>query len=160
MIEIKTNIGAVINFITIKIKDASAVDGLLKDKMVRAVASSVGGDMKNRIHIQGQKADGEQIGTYSAQYLKLRQKKYKRSADPKVILSLTRQMENDFGLVATDPIKTQTGYGLGFKNPLDTVKAEHMEQLYGSIYSLTPKEKQQVKITAEGYVKQFASQFK
>jgi hypothetical protein len=46
----------------------------------------------------------------------------KRGEDRKVIVSLTRQLENDWAVLGT-----QTGYGIGFNNPLNRDKARRVE---------------------------------
>lgn len=51
--------------------------------------------------------------------------KYNRTADTKVILSLTRQMENDLTVVATG-----RGYGIGYLNPENLKKARYCELTY------------------------------
>ena len=116
MISVTTNINVVVGGLNAKLKAAGVEGGIFKDKMIRAIASSVGGYVKRRVHQEGLNSSGTPIGSYSAQYLKRRQAKYNRTSDTKVIFSLTRQMENDFSVVAANPIKTSTGYGLGFKS--------------------------------------------
>jgi hypothetical protein len=51
---------------------------------------------------------------------------YNRTADTTVILSLTRQMENDESVVPTP-----SGYGIGFLNPFNFKKAIWCEETYG-----------------------------
>ena len=108
--------------------------------------------IQDRIHVKGQAADGKEIGTYSSAYLKIRSgsrrgekkssgkssgKSYNRSADPKVILSLTRQMENDYAVIGTS-----RGWGIGFNNPFNANKAKWNNKRYGGrvIYDLTDSE--------------------
>jgi len=50
---------------------------------------------------------------------------YNRTADTKVILSLTRQMENDLSVV-----ETSGGYGIGYLNPDNLKKARWCEETY------------------------------
>lgn len=50
---------------------------------------------------------------------------YHRDSDSKVILSLTRQMENDLSVVATG-----NGYGIGYLNPDNLKKARWCEETY------------------------------
>jgi hypothetical protein len=72
--------------------------------------------------------------------LKQRQNKYKRTADKKIIVSLTRQLENDWSVIATEK-----GYGIGFLNPLNFQKATWVEQNKGkTIFKLSEKEKEHV----------------
>jgi hypothetical protein len=66
--------------------------------------------------------------------------KYNRTGDTKVILSLTRQMENDLVVI---PINN--GYAVRFNNPLNFQKAGWAEQTYGKkIYSPTSEERTNV----------------
>lgn len=75
--------------------------------------------------------------------------KYHRSADTKVILSLTRQMENDMSVVATG-----NGYGIGYKNPFNHNKAIWNEKRYNKkiLTTLTQEELELVDRVAEEYV--------
>jgi hypothetical protein len=50
---------------------------------------------------------------------------YHRTADPKVILALTSQMENDLSVIPTD-----NGYGIGYLNPFNFQKSEWCEETY------------------------------
>lgn len=118
MITIRTNIPIVIASVAsrlAKIKD--------KEYLLRPVALELIPLMTERIHQKGEDKDNKQIGTYSSRYLKLRQSKYKRSADEKVIVSLTRQLENDWAVIATEK-----GYGIGFNNPFNLQKARWVEE--------------------------------
>jgi len=47
------------------------------DTVLRTVATSLLGDVKNRIHEDGKAADGSQIGTYSKGYMVVRTNSYK-----------------------------------------------------------------------------------
>lgn len=63
--------------------------------------------------------------------------KYNRSNDPKVIISLTRQLENDYAVLAT-----ANGYGIGFNNDLNRKKSGWVEKTYKKkIFALTKEEK-------------------
>lgn len=62
---------------------------------------------------------------------------YNRSGDTKVIVSLTRQLENNWGVIATPK-----GFGIGFLNPFNYQKARWVEaQKKKEIFSLTPDER-------------------
>jgi hypothetical protein len=62
--------------------------------------------------------------------------KYNRGSDPKVILSLTRQMENDMTVIADGK-----GYAIGFNNPLNFKKSQWNEATYKKpIWNLTEGE--------------------
>lgn len=109
-----------------------------KEYVLRPVATEVIPLMTERIHQKGLATDDSQIGTYSNSYLALRQKKYKRDASNKVIVSLTRQLENNWAVIAT-----QNGYGIGFLNPFNAQKARWVEaQKDKRIFSLTKGETQ------------------
>ena len=162
---------------------------------MRPVVLVLAGEVRNRIHVEGKKADGSQIGTYSSSYLKLRSgnyansqkyskgakagqlknagtytdrtirlnKKtgvftgeekvgterinYNRGSDPKVILSLTRQMEQDFVPIAEDNL-----YGLGFNNKDNLDKAEWNDERYKGVYGLTTEEEQIAEQVIEDYI--------
>lgn len=117
MITVKSNIKVVSGRIKQQLEQ-------LKDKeyLLRPVAIEVIPMMTERIHQKGEAADGNQIGTYNNSYLKLRQSKYKRDSSNKVIVSLTRQLENDWSVIAT-----QNGYGIGFTNSFNLQKARWVE---------------------------------
>lgn len=112
----------------------------LKDKeyLIRPLCFDLLELMKKRIHEDGKNASGTAIGTYSRNYLLERQRKYERSSDPKVIVSLTRQLENDWSVIATSK-----GYGIGFKNKFNLQKARWVEAIKDCvIFSLTAEENQ------------------
>lgn len=107
-----------------------------KEYLLRPVAIEVIPIMTERIHQNGEASDGGQIGTYNNSYLRLRQSKYKRDASSKVIVSLTRQLENNWSVIAT-----QDGYGIGFTNPFNLKKARWVETGKGkTIFSLSKNE--------------------
>lgn len=116
------------------------LDGLKNPETVlRQVAIDMLPQVRHRIHVDGKDASDSEIGTYSSSYLKRRQNKYKRTGDAKVIISLTRQMENDFSIIATG-----NGYGLGYKNQDNFAKTFFVEATYGKkIFALTTEEEQQ-----------------
>lgn len=65
---------------------------------------------------------------------------YNRSGDTKVIISLTRQLENDYSVQPT-----QNGYGIGFNNKLNKEKAGYVETTYKKIiFNLSAEEKQYI----------------
>lgn len=107
-----------------------------KEYLLRPVAIEIIPMMTERIHQKGQASDGGQIGTYNNAYLRLRQSKYKRDASNKVIVSLTRQLESNWSVIAT-----QSGYGIGFTNPFNLQKARWVESNKGKIiFSLSKTE--------------------
>ncbi len=109
-----------------------------KEYLLRPVAIEVIPLMTERIHQKGEASDGGQIGTYNNSYLKLRQKKYRRDASTKVIVSLTRKLEQDWAVIAT-----QNGYGIGFLNPLSLQKLRWVEGTKGKTIANLSKSEQQ-----------------
>lgn len=111
------------------------------ENISREIAVKMQAPIRNRIHGEGKKADGSNIGKYSSSYLKVRERK-NRGTDTKVILSLTGDMENDFTVQPTE-----TGYGLGFSRENNYLKAKGNEEGnsrrkgYGKIYALTSEER-------------------
>lgn len=77
---------------------------------------------------------------------------YNRTSDTTVVASLTRQMENDFKVVATD-----AGYGLGFSNEDNFKKSQYVEATYKQkIFDLTAAETElAVQIATAEFVKFF-----
>lgn len=75
---------------------------------------------------------------------------YHRTADPKVILSLTRQMENDLSVLPVGQ-----GYGIGFNNPFNFQKSQWNEKTYGKrIWAMTEGERALALTVANEYVEQ------
>jgi len=116
-IKINTNLASVTADIRQRIEKLKDAEYLL-----RPVCFDLIDLMTKRIHIDGKAADDTPIGQYNPVYLKLRQKKFKRSSENKVIVSLTRQLENDWSVIATED-----GYGIGFLNPFNFQKARWVE---------------------------------
>jgi hypothetical protein len=138
MATIRSNIGEV----TEQIKEKLAKLGD-KEYIPRRLSFDLIDLMTKRIHIDGGAADGGQIGTYDKSYLALRQSKYKRSSDAKIIVSLTRQLENDWSVIATN-----RGYGIGFLNSFNFQKARWVEENKDKvIFSLSQSEQTYVNET-------------
>lgn len=127
MIKVVSNVNKVTLQLSAKLKQWQDPNGVIHDKMIRAIATTAAGLVRQRVHVEGKKSDGSDIGTYTERYLQLRQDKYNRTSDDKVVFSLTRQMENDLALNITNPIKTEKGYGIGFKNPANVAKALNLQ---------------------------------
>lgn len=133
MITVKTNINVVTTSLLKKLEILRNPKPLL-----RPVALDVVVLMTERIHEEGQAADNTQIGEYNNNYLRLRQRKNKRSGSKKIIVSLTRQLENDWSVVATDK-----GWGIGFKNATNAQKLKWVElNKKKKIGALTKKERE------------------
>lgn len=108
-----------------------------RDYLIRPVAVELIPLMTRRIHQRGEASDGSQIGTYSSGYLKLRESKYNRSSDRKVIVALTSQLENDWSVIATE-----RGYGIGFNNPYNLQKLRWVEEVKGKIVGQLTKDEE------------------
>ena len=131
MVNIKTNIAEVSKELRDKLLTLAD-----KENLPRILAFDTIDLMTRRIHEEGKSANETQIGTYNKSYLKLRERKYNRSSDPKIIVSLTRQLENDWSVIATG-----RGYGVGFNNSFNAQKARWVEENKGvEIFSLSPSE--------------------
>lgn len=76
--------------------------------------------------------------------------KYNRTAETKVIASLTRQMENDLSVIAAGK-----GYGIGYTNPHNYDKSQWVEQTYKKdIWELTKEERELAIKVANDFVNQ------
>lgn len=164
MATVTTNISTVIDRLQSNFEKLRDREYLLRPLAIETIPL-----MKERIHVDGKDSSGEQIGTYSTEYMRVRTGNYKnatkktagafqrgknafsnvatrkanlrpnynRSADTKVIISLTRNLENDYQAVATEK-----GYGIGFSNPDNKDKAGWVEKTYKKIiFNLAPGEK-------------------
>lgn len=59
---------------------------------------------------------------------KIKREQYNRGTDPKVIVSLTRQLENNWSV-----LETTNGYGIGFTNPFNAEKLGWVEEAKGKV---------------------------
>ena len=117
------------------------------DSMLREIAQTLLGEIRERIHEEGRKADGSQIGTYSPKYLKRRIRNGK-TGNTRIILSYTRQMQNDWKV-----IPLSGSYGLGFSNAEDADKAGWMQDRFGKIYGLTKEETDTMNVIIREWLK-------
>lgn len=70
---------------------------------------------------------------------------FHRGTDKKVIISLTRQLENDYAVV---PI--ENGYGVGFNNSHNFDKSQNVERIYKkNIFNLTVDEQAKIQTLIE-----------
>lgn len=114
---VKTNLSEVLTSL-----DQSLKAIMNPNYLLRPVAIEVLPMMTERIHKGGKASDGTQIGTYSNSYLREREKN-KRGKDTKVIVSLTRQLENNWSV-----LETSNGYGIGFTNHFNAEKLGWVEE--------------------------------
>lgn len=110
-------------------------------------ATAVLPSVHERIHIRGERADGGKIGTYSNEYLRIRQREYNRDGATQIIFSLTRQMENDFSVVAEG-----SKIGLGFNNSFNFNKATWLEESHRGTYDLSQQELDILEIAVDSYL--------
>lgn len=140
--DISSNMVQVLNTVNLKL---SALD---IERMTNTQATTLMAVMRDRIHVQGRDSNGAPIGTYSPKYIKYTRRKAGRGTDSRVILSLTRQMENGYILV-----KLPNGTGIGFSTHEDFMKANYCEETYGKkIFKPTAEETAMVNQIAEAYI--------
>lgn len=140
-----TNLPAVLNTIGLKLTD------MQRDKMTRLQAVSLMAVMRDRIHVQGKDSSGAPIGTYTPRYIKYTRVKAKRGVSNKVILSLTRAMEDSYEVY---PI--ENGYGIGFNTMESMQKARWCEDTYKKpIFAPTPEEEALVKQIADDFIAKY-----
>jgi 5'-3' exonuclease len=117
------------------------------DSLLREIATSMESVTRTRIHEQGIKSDGSQIGTYSPSYLELRREQQDRS-NTNVNLVFTGDMETDYKII---PI-SDTEYGLGYTDDNNADKAKWITERYGRIFALTDDELEQVRDIIKEYL--------
>lgn len=134
-ITVTTNLGGALSNIRAKLTELKNPELLTKPLATEQIRL-----MADRIHINGEASDGGQIGTYSNGYLKVRAANARKDGS-KVIISLTRQLENDYAVIAN----SKSGYGVGFNNPLNRQKAGWVEETYGKrIFRQTKEEREAI----------------
>lgn len=137
-----TNLPEIIKTVNLKLTS------LQIDKMTRLQATSLLAVMRIRIHVDGKDSNGVQIGTYTPAYVRYARAKAKRGTDNKVILSLTRSMEDSYELY---PI--ENGTGIGFNTTENMQKARWCEDTYQKpIFKPTAEEETMVKQIAEDFI--------
>lgn len=94
------------------------------DETKKRVGFSMLAVTADRIFEKGKDGNNSDIGTYSAAYIKQRQRNNWPSST-KVILQATRQMVNDWSLIVDG-----NSWGLGFKNSINLEKANNVEAIY------------------------------
>jgi hypothetical protein len=88
----------------------SLLNEMTAENLFRDTSFNVMALMKRRIHTEGAASDGSAIGTYKKSYIPTRQR-FKQRELSKVILSLTRKLQNSWIVFGTD-----TGYAIGFQD--------------------------------------------
>jgi len=114
------------------------LQGLLSE-ITKELASTLIAEIRTRIHGEGKKADGSQIGSYQEDYLPVR-KRFGRGGDTKVILSLTSGLENSYGIVQDE----KGLYAVAILNDKYGEIVGYLEEKYGEIFALTAEEKELV----------------
>lgn len=122
MLKVQSNIQEVFGGLSSKLKSMATPGGEQQDKFMRAISLSALAELRVRVHKDGLNTKLAPIGTYTNKYLKVRQEKFSRTSDRKVIFSLTRNMENDLTVIA-DGDK----YNIGFNNPDNFKKAQWLQ---------------------------------
>lgn len=123
------------------------------DRMTRLQATSLLASIRKRVHVEGLASDGRPIGTYSKGYLKYTRPKYGRKEGGKVVLSLTRSMENSMILF---PIENGTAIGYATAELLQRAKWQERRKAYGSrqIWSPTDSEREMVEKIGQEYIQE------
>ncbi len=151
MLRIETNMDVVVNKVDLLM---SSID---IDKMTRLQATTLLAEMRNRIHVQGRASDGAPIGSYSAKYLKYVRPKHGRTEGSKVVLSLTRSMENGMILF---PIPNGTAIGYATPELFQRAKWQEKRPAYGAraIFSPTDAERALIEEIGQNYIKEHFAQ--
>lgn len=133
-----------------------------QDKLLKHVVGSMVPVVRKRVHEDGLDADGNLIGTYSAAYMKQRQKApTPRTSDTKVILSRHRQMENDIGALPIEGgwaiaflVNNQDRFSKAKVPPTNYEKLIFNETRYNKriLTALTPDEDKLTQQIAEDYI--------
>lgn len=125
------------------------------DKLTRAQATTLLALMRKRIHVNGLASDGRPIGTYTKSYMKYVRPKFGRKEGSKVVLSLTRSMENSMILF---PI--ENGTAIGYATAELTQRARWQEKRYDNrpIFSPTQQESDVLREIAKNYINEHFSQ--
>lgn len=140
-----TNLPTVLATVNLKLTE------MQRDKMTRLQAVTLMAAMRDRIHVQGKDSNGTPIGTYTPAYIKYTRVKAKRGVDNKVILSLTRALEDSYEVY---PI--ENGYGIGFNTMESMQKARWCEDTYKKpIFAPTPEEEALVKQIADDFIAKY-----
>lgn len=122
MLKVQSNIGEVFGGYVSKLESINKPQGEYRDKFMRAISLGALAELRVRVHKDGLNTNLAPIGTYSNKYLKVRQSKFNRTSDRKVIFSLTRNMENDLTVIADGD-----NYAIGFNNPDNFNKAQWLQ---------------------------------
>lgn len=153
------------------------LDNIQIKEMTALQASTVMGAMIKRIHVEGKDSNGSGIGTYTPAYMKVRtglysdskpakkgvksagvktkgankggqRPKYQRSSDTKVILSLTRRMQQDMIIVPFE-----NGCGIGYTGEESFKKSQYNELTYNKkIFNLTKEERELIFEIGQEYI--------
>lgn len=154
MITIKTNIAEVAGRLAGKFQTLSETQSF--DKAQRAAAFAVLDKSSKRIHADGLNFDGTKIGTYSNAYLRTRAK---NNALPgtDVVLSLTRELQNGYTVVASGSkwgvgwigdAKTKsskTASGKDKESISNPDKYRFIKERYPNVYKASEEEKEAAK---------------
>ena len=145
MLRIETNMDVVVNKVDL------LMSSLDIDKMTRLQATTLLAKMRKRIHVEGRASDGSPIGSYSDAYLKYVRPKHGRKEGSKVVLSLTRSMEQGMN-----------GTAIGYATPelFQRAKWQEKRPAYGSraIFSPTQEESALVEEIGKNYIHEHFAQ--
>lgn len=114
---------------------------------IRAVRSGHAGNARNRVHVDGLDNKGQKFGKYSDSYYKYVRPKYNRiEPQDKKVLSLTSEMEKEFGLA----MNISSGDGtIEFTQPENINKYQYLVEKYGEFYAPTNNELEMIEQNAD-----------
>ena len=113
--------------------------------------------IRKRVHVDGNASDGSPIGNYTKSYKERIRPKHGRKEGYKVVLSLTRAMENGMVLY---PIPNGTGIGYLTKELLQKAKWQEKRACYGfrPIWTPTKEEREMVLKIGQDYIDEHLKQ--
>lgn len=141
MLRIETNMDVVVN------KVAMQMSALDIDRMTRLQATTLMALMRKRIHVEGLASDGRPIGTYTKYYAEKTRPKFGRKEGNKVVLSLTRSMEQGMILF---PIAKGTAIGYATPELFQRAKWQEKRPAYGARSIFSPTESERLIIAEVG----------
>lgn len=142
MISITTDFSALLTLLNNAKEYKASINNQIKE-----LATTLIPIIRNRVHVEGKLANGNNIGTYNDDYLKRREKRGRNEGN-KVVLSFNRNLENSLKAIAD-----RETWGIGVVgeeseegSPIAMIElVKILEEKYGVFYGLSDEEKKQAK---------------